>query len=262
MVGGEAPGSLEGRGTPVEFVEFQDEDQVAVALGPDQSETIAATLDDLESLDSFLVALDAGDELLVTVDAATELLDLMVTLRDSDGDVVAINDDAPLGADTNSFLDVVVVRPDTYTVEVNSFLGLSSGDYEIELERMAGTGSLPEVIDELPDLETSLSVASGETVAVEGSLDEIAFYELLLSDGDQVTISVESADPEVFDPQVVLLFGEEDLGINDDSFEDGVVADIYDSHLVLTTGNTGLHAISVFGFQGSTGDFTLTVSRN
>ena len=249
------------------FGEGGIEDTIVLSTLPNEAEVVRTALDDGTAIDVFTFQLEAGETVGITVEAGEGAgIDPFIVLSEADGDVVVVNDDAPIGAAVGGALDsslaIRVPRAGTYVLEVFAFNGLG-GDYTFSLERGEGDGGGVLPFEELEaDLESSLFIERGESVTIDGRLEDLSAFDLILEDGDTVTISVVATDSTPFDPFVFLDFDGMNVGFNDDAevqFSDSR----FDSQLILSTANTGVHTIFVARFDGATdGNFTMTVERN
>lgn len=232
----------------------------------------------LNTFDVFEFEVEEGESTLVTVVATSDsFLDTLVTVRDVDGFEIARNDDAiaDLPSSLDSQTSFVANSTGTYIVEVSAFSNGSEGEYELTIEPGEVDLSLePEagIIDEplvTPPSElepqSSVEVASGERVQLDGFVGGSqgdAIYDIALTGGDAVVITVESNDPDALDPRVTLFLDGISVGSNDDAADSSLVADLFDSRLEVTPSSDGTYLIQVDGFAGSEGDFVMTIERN
>ena len=230
---------------------FDVEDASLLTTELDETQRFEETLTVSSSVDEYQITLEAGESLTVSVEAAPGSgIDPTVQIVDATGAVLAFNDDAPdgspVGNTRDSFVVANITRDDEYFVQVGSFSGQSNGDYVMNVTR-----ALTPAPDTIP-----LDVASGTEVVVAGTVEVPVIYSLDLEAGDEVTISVDADFGSDLDPFVSLLFGETEVGQNDDA--NGSL----NSQLIVTAAETGIHTIVVEGFGGSRGAYQLTVQRN
>ncbi len=88
--------------------------------------------------DSYEIEGSAGQRVSISLDSSD--FDALVGLFDSDGNLVATNDDAA-EANPNSFISVTLPRDDTYTVVATSYGAQGSGDYRMALRNFSPPSS-------------------------------------------------------------------------------------------------------------------------
>ena len=86
------------------------------------------------------IDLDAGDTVVITVQTdPSSFLDTTLTMFDDSSQEVGFNDDADfeagLASSLDSQLEVTVGETGTYTIEIGSFAYMSTGEYQLTVER-------------------------------------------------------------------------------------------------------------------------------
>lgn len=234
------------------------EDEVVLTALPNDVQSIDASIQDPQLFDVYEVALEEGEVVRLSAVAGSDTsLDPVLAMFDEDLNSVAFANDSVLSINP----DVVITAPRdaTYFIEVFGFDN-EVGAYTFTIER--GQGAELVVDNELADLESSLFIEPGETVVVEGATGSNDAFDLILNTGDQVVVTVTSTDPTALDPIATLAFGGWIVGLNDDAVDPTAVADEFDSQLITSTANAGIHTITVDGYGGSSGAFTMEVTRN
>lgn len=241
------------------------EDEVVLTVGPNEVEVVEASIEDTQFVDLYEFDLEVGETVRIAAvaDADTEL-DLAITAFDADLNIIGFDDDAgPLGVlatDLNPELEFIAPATDTFFFDVLAFTE-ATGGYTLTVER--GELNLEAIeAEELADIPSSLFLESGDSITVAGVVGGEDAFDLILDIGDEVTVTVEADDPDELDPTVTLEFGGWAIDFNDDASDSSAVASQFDSQLSVFTGNSGIHTITVGGFSGTTGPFTMTVERN
>lgn len=127
---------------------------------------------------------EAGEVLNIQVNAIPDSgnLDAYVQILNEEGDVIAENDDDPLGTGRNSFLrDFVVPADGRYVVRATRFqleLGSTLGDFELIFESSAGAGPRP---TRAPGVEGDLQFGQ----VVRGTISTQAFEVLYTFAGER-----------------------------------------------------------------------------
>ena len=228
------------------------------------------------TFDLFTFELDEGDEVLMTAIAIDPALDTIITVYDGNGTEIARNDDAQfadLPSSLDSQADLVAPADGTYTIEISDFGNSDGGRYELTVEpglidetfvESDVPDAEPEAIENLESqslVEVPLGGAFG-TVGFVGGDQGDAIFDIELTGGDELTITVESANPDDLDPTVSLFLDGVTIGFNDDADDSNAVPDQFDSQLLVTAPADGVYQIVVAGFAGSEGDFQLEIERN
>ena len=87
-------------------------------------------------------------------------------------------------------------------------------------------------------------------------------YNVDLTAGDELVITVESDLEGELDPVAALTLNGSVIERNDDAEDSNAVPRRFDSQLITTVPEDGRYAIVIDGFAGSEGDFRLIVERN
>ena len=239
------------------------EDITPVVVGPNETAQFVGSIDDPAATDSFEIELGAGETVTVTVEAdAAATLDPVVTVFDPDVFEIGTNDDAPaaanLGSTRDSQLTVVTQVAGLHFIDIESWLGGSSGAYTVTIERGEAGAIVP---DDTALAAIDIVVPAGSTEVFQGTVSDPQLYNIDLTAGDSLVITVESADPTQLDPVVSLLLDGAQIDRNDDAADSTAVADTFDSQLIVEVASSGTHQIEVTGFGVTQGAFTMTVER-
>lgn len=241
------------------------EDDVTLTVGPNEVQVVEGSIEDTRYVDLYELDLQAGETVRIAAvaDPDTEL-DLAITVFDFSFNLIGFDDDVgpigSIGSDRNPEIEFFAPTTDTFLFDLLA-LSEATGSYTLTVERGE---VVPETlqVDELQDLPSSLFLERGESVTVTGSVSNSAAFDLILEIGDEVTVTVEAADPNELDPTVTMEFGGWVVDYNDDALDPLAVNSEFDSQINLTTGNAGIHTILVNGFDGSAGEFTMVVERS
>ncbi len=226
-------------------------------------------------IDIFEFTLDAGETAQITAIADGASLDTVLYLTDEAGVQLGTNDDALSSAGLPSAFDsqLVFTAPTAgvYKIEIEGYGLADNGGYQLLIEPGDAVGveqeDGPELETPLPTAESigTLEVARGATLSltgfVGGSQGDPA-YDIELTGGEELIVTVESVNPNDLDPRVTLTLDGFEIGVNDDAFDSSAVADSYDSQLILTVPEDGVYQVIIDGFADSEGDFNMTVERN
>lgn len=237
-----------------------------LSLSHDIGDTPAAALDlgslPLEGTQQFLSAIDvSGDrdvfqfqtetagQLNVRLGADFSSLDTVVTLLDSSGNVLAVNDDFDFSS-TDSFLTFSTQAGETYFVEARGF-GSSTGDYLLTLA--LDIGDTPASSLDLGSLSSGQSLQFFGSVGSVGDRDVFRFQ----TDASGLTIIQLGADLSLLDTFVTLL---DSSGNVLDSNDDVDFPFNSDSFLTFTAQAGETYFVEARGFGSSIGDYSLTIA--
>lgn len=221
------------------------QDEEADILIPEEPQTVSITGDSRESI-TFTV-----DELALyvrlSVESLSEEIDPVVWIVDSRKRLLAYNDNVDEG--THAKIDNLYLLPDSYTIFIDSFNGVSEGDVIVSLE----------IVDPF-----DMALRSSETsILINAFLpeDTVFSYDFPAKANDIITVTVRdvsgSLDPylTIYDESGNLLI------VNDDHQSTDLSLNIFDSRItewdVPADGN---YRIEVHDFSGNSGQFALTVT--
>ncbi len=212
-----------------------------------------------------------GDVYTITVRATDNKLDPETSILDSDGTVVASNDDhesndPSLGPSDSQIPDFTIPKTDTYTVQITGFAGIG-GAFELTI---VPSGSTPEATQTTFQLPTPGPTDSGrvsenteDTQVVEGTVKANDVYTdtLNVKAGDVYTITVQ-ATTDNFDPRVSVYLNNDYVVDNDDYGSTDPVLKTTDARIYnwIAT-QDGQYEIDVRGYQDSAGDFKMTIEH-
>ncbi|NDJ77631.1 MAG: hypothetical protein GYB65_15375, partial [Chloroflexi bacterium] len=212
-----------------------DENIIPAEGGPiSYGQTVTGNL--AESTHSYTFSGTAGD--VISVGLNSDDFDTYLELLDNTGERLTVDDDGGLGY--NSYLAAYILPySGEYTIIVRGYGGTATGSYTLALV-------IPAMVD---DNLTYGSIVNGTMT------DAVHLFQFMASEGDTVTISLESDDfdtyLELLDPGGVLFTADDDGGDGLNSLIDGVRLPA-----------AGTYTIIVRGYEGAaTGDYTLSLSQ-
>jgi serine protease Do len=185
---------------------------------------------------------NSGDQIMILMESRR--VDAFLALFGPDDQFLTVDDDS--GGDLNAMIRrFVLPSSGIYNIVATSYGGDQQGEYSLELER-TDTGREPVE-------QGGGTISTGETVT--GELQDWTgdVWLLVGSEGDQVTISLESEEfdtvLEVWGPDLVRIEKDDDGGVGTNSR--------IDSFRLPTTGTYNIVARGYS--RGERGDYTLTV---
>jgi hypothetical protein len=223
-----------------------------IALG----DTVEGSLSEGNLSARYSLSGNAGDE--VTISLESDDFDAYLTLLAPNGDVLITDDDGG-GAPNAQIADYALPEAGDYTIVVDSYNRLATGDYTLSVTGTAAeVTSTPTSAPATPTL--SANVAEGTELAVgdsvDGSLDQntsSVAYTFAGQADDIVSITMES---NAFDAYLTLLNADGDELATDDDSAGNLNARIENFELPAD----GTYTIEAGSFSsGASGDFTLTL---
>jgi len=175
------------------------------------------------------------------------LADPVLTLYDSNGQQVAVDDDG--GAGTNSYLTFLTPTGGTYFAAVSSYGGVGTGRYWLNAvdTDVPGHVGTDENLDAAGDDRTS-------RIDMSGDLDN---YRVTLEGGQTYTISVSgSGDNPLADPFLSIRNESDETVASDDDSGPGL-----DARLRFTPEQSGTYYIQASGLGGSIGWYQISIVR-
>ncbi len=179
----------------------------------------------------------------------TDSIDPVIWVVNSQNHLLAYNDN--FGEDNSAKIDTLLLVPDTYTIWIDSFNGVSDGDVEVII-------SLSDPFNEIR------STAENSTIInVSLPQDAIYRYALELSENDTATISVRDISGTL-DPYIsVLDENDSELVSNDDHQSMDLTLNRLDSLISdWLVSVDGIYTIEVRDFLGNSGEFELVITIN
>lgn len=214
----------------------------------------------------FVFEASAGDELEVSMDRISGDLDPLLLVMNSDGEIIAENDDDPDGGTRDAYLEPYQIPDDgEYTVVATRFqreLGTSRGDFEFYFDLYEGDGT-PVATNTPEQMDPAQSeIAYDDTVS--GNISD-AMYRIEFTfegeAGDLVTISMDHTQGDL-DPLLLLVNENGNTLIQDDDGGGDRNARISGFSLP----RSGTYTIVATRFQQNlgttTGRFDLTLERS
>ncbi len=177
------------------------------------------------------------------------LVDTVVELLDAEGQRLAYGDDWAESSDTR-IENLTLPGAGAYTLCVDSFNGVSSGDVEITVRASNAFGEVV-TSDGEDEIVTATLPANGRFV-----------YSFEAEMGEAVTITVRDTSGTL-DPLVRLISDDGALLVeNDDHDTDDLSLDSFDARIAaFTIPETGTYHVEVVDFTGAAGRFELTITR-
>jgi hypothetical protein len=222
------------------------------------------TIEDPDDLVPYEIELEEGDTITVTAEATSGNLDTYIGLLDPDGEVVIENDDIDTeGGNFDSQFEYEAEDDGVHTIVVTAYDG--TGDYLLTIEGEFGEVTPLDPIragddggdDDGGDEEPTGDVIFEDTGEISDDEPDVEF-ELELSEGDVVTITVEALDPGL-DPIVSVYNPDGDLiAENDDIDTEGRN---YNSRVVIEAETDGEYIIVVTSYGRTEGEFQVIVQE-
>ena len=237
------------------------------SLSGSETYNISAEIDPQNDVDLFAVQLDAGDQLTADIDAQSigSSLDPILTVFDSEGTLVAQNDDSD-GLD--SFIDFTANSAGNYYVGVSSYgnsdynpsvegssSGFSSGSYDLSLSICCdGSPDPAQSLDRLTPVDVQVAMLpSGSPQTFSDSVGDTDIV-------DTYAFSVRDFGPDsIYLPNISLtgLSNDADIRLIEDYNSNGIVDVDLDEVLGSSTNGGSLDESIVIGLDG--GDYFLQV---
>ncbi|HVU14551.1 MAG TPA: PPC domain-containing protein [Phototrophicaceae bacterium] len=214
---------------------------------------------------------NAGDVYTITVRATDNKLDPETSILDSNGTVVASNDDhesndPALGPSDSQIPDFTIPATDTYTIQITGFAGIG-GAFELTIVPGSGTPEATQATLQLPTPGTNNNGQTTEnpedTQVIEGTVKANDVYTSTLSvkAGDVYTITIQ-ATTDSFDPRVSIYLNNDYVIDNDDYGTTDPVLKTTDARIYdWIAGQDGQYEIDVRGYEDSAGDFKMTIEH-
>lgn len=200
-------------------------------------DTARGTITDAEPEVTYSFAGNAGDQVVISMAADdTDQLDTYLQLLNSDGEIVAENDDADDGT-LNSEIRHTLTQSGSYTILAGRFDG--SGAFVLTLSAAA-----------------SNRLISGQTVQGEVSSASVTYTYQGVA-GETITIDMVADDSEQLDTYLVL-YGPDGGLVAENDDRDG---NTFNSQIVQTLAEDGEYTIEAMQYRGA-GAFSLTVQSD
>ena len=216
------------------------------------------------------VELAQGDVLTITVRGLNNF-DPRVALLDVKDRVVAENDDhgtddTSIGRFDSRIENVQITAAGTYTIEIAGFGG-TGGDFELMIEGGTGGGGVvvtPVATPDVTPVASPTAEPDTEVDVVTGTIapNEVFIYALEAEAGDMYTITARALNEEldtrlaIYNADNFFVAGNEDHAAVNDNLG------IFDAQIErFIFSEAGRYEVEVLGYQGTSGDFDLTVER-
>lgn len=226
----------------IPFTIFAQSDDSPIIM-PGESLSLTVTTDNRANA---TFAVDESQYITIQVDSASDEFDPVVWIVDSENRLRAYNNNS---ADSNaSRIENLFLSPDSYTIFVDSFNGVSEGNVELRLD------STTPFEDDLTNLDniTMLTVNLPE--------DLVYRYALEISEDETLTITARDLS-RTLDPYLVLRDSQNTiLASNDDHQSDDFNLNSFDARLsAVQMPSDGIIFIEVHDFIGNAGQFELII---
>ncbi|MDX1993297.1 MAG: PPC domain-containing protein [bacterium] len=206
--------------------------------------------------DVYEVELQAGQTIIVEAYRVDGDLDPVVAVRDSEGNIVAQNDDREPG-NLDSRLEYTAEESGTYEVIMSNY-GKTAGDYRLTIE-VLGEGEVVagETPDETTEEENAEEAITGDAEeAYSGFVDDENRdeYPVTLEAGQAVVVRADATDVNLDTLLILLDESGEEVAINDDR-ESGNL----NSTLVYIAPEAGTYTVVMTNYSGTSGNYELTI---
>lgn len=229
------------------------------AIQPGQ--TVTSEIEEAGDIDAFRVFFQRGLAYSIAMDRVDETLDPFLQLIDSEGELVADNDQR----DESDNAGIVFAPSETgfYLISASDAqMEAGSGAYELSVQTLGGipVSSSGDSVGGTVDTAVPVEVGEVQVQAIETEGD-IDFFALTLVEGNTYRIQALSREPApmddspVFDPVLAIVNPDDLLVVEDDDGAGGVNAGVF-----FTPQQTGTFNIAVGSFGGeSTGGYEFSV---
>lgn len=221
------------------------QDEEADILIPEEPQTVSITADSRKSI-TFTVD-EFALYVRLSVESLSEEFDPVVWIVDSSHRLIAYNDS--VDEETHAQIDNLYLLPDSYTIFVDSFNGVSEGDVIVSLE----------IVD---PFNTEFSSSEIDIVInIFLPEDTVFAYDFPAKADDIITVTVRDVSGSL-DPYLAIYDESDNLLIaNDDHQSTDLSLNLFDSRITeWDVPADGHYRIEVHDFSGNSGQFELTIT--